>query len=88
VMLTDAMTPSALAAQIYDAAVGTGGLTSRLSHQGLLSVLALRAEFNGFATPQDLDFLASPASGLYDLSYYQRAIGRDDCDHEPRDRGH
>jgi hypothetical protein len=44
-------------------------------------VLKLRAEFNGFDAQQDLEFLASPASGLYDLSYYECAVEKGRHDH-------
>jgi ABC-type nitrate/sulfonate/bicarbonate transport system substrate-binding protein len=73
-LLLDSETTPALAAKIYDLNVAPDGLAmEKLDHQGLLDVLALRAEFGGFETPQDLEFLASPKSGLYDLRYYERA---------------
>jgi LPXTG-motif cell wall-anchored protein len=39
-----------------------------------LNVLALRADFGGFDRPQNLDQLAGPDSGLYDLSHYRAAL--------------
>ncbi len=74
-LLVDAETTPALAAKIYELNVGPDGLSPRgaLSPPGFRTVLELRDEFHGFETPQDIDRLASPEGGLYDLSYYDRA---------------
>jgi hypothetical protein len=81
----------------YDLNVSPDGLArhAALSHRGFRNVLELRNEFDGFETPQDIGFLASPKSGLFDLSFYRRALvglrhhdDRDDhhegsCAHRP-----
>jgi ABC-type nitrate/sulfonate/bicarbonate transport system substrate-binding protein len=81
-LLTDANTSVDLARQIYDGAVDHGGLIPRakFNRRAFLNVLQLRQEFNGFALPEDPAVLASPASGLYDLSYYRRAVESDEDD--------
>jgi ABC-type nitrate/sulfonate/bicarbonate transport system substrate-binding protein len=77
-LFTDANTSPALAAQIYEISVDPNGLArdAELNVPGLRKVMELRQEYGGFESQQDLDFLSSPKSGLYDLSYYQRALGR------------
>ncbi len=77
-LLIDAETTPDLAAKVYDLNVGPDGLAERaaLSPAGFRNVLELRSEFNGFEIPQDIDLLASPAGGLYDLSYYENAVER------------
>ncbi|MFI6404432.1 ABC transporter substrate-binding protein [Streptomyces sp. NPDC050548] len=74
-LLVDDETSPELAAKIYDLNVAADGLSRRaaLSPAGFRNVLELRAEFNGFELPQDLDLLASPQGGLYDLGYYREA---------------
>jgi ABC-type nitrate/sulfonate/bicarbonate transport system substrate-binding protein len=76
-LFTDANTSPELAAQIYQISVDRNGLAqdAELNVPGLRKVMELRQEYGGFETRQDLDFLSSPKSGLYDLSYYQRALG-------------
>ncbi|GAA1613847.1 ABC transporter substrate-binding protein [Actinoplanes couchii] len=76
-LLVDTETPPELAAAIYDLNVSADGLARRgaLSPAGFRAVLELRNEFHGFETPQDIDRLASPEGGLYDLTYYNRAVG-------------
>lgn len=85
---TDADTSSALAGKIYEAAVHhPTGVThqAEFDAEGLLNVLELRDTFNGFEQSQDLPFLASPDSGLYDLQYLERATrDLDECDPEER----
>jgi len=75
-LLSDANTSPELAAQIYDISVDPNGLArgAELNVAGLRKVMELRQEYGGFETQQDLDFLSSPRSGLYDLSYYERAL--------------
>jgi ABC-type nitrate/sulfonate/bicarbonate transport system substrate-binding protein len=72
-------TPPALATQIYDALFDPTGLIprARLDRRGLYNVLALRQASGGFEQPENLRFLDSPFSGLYDLSYYRRAVDDD-----------
>jgi ABC-type nitrate/sulfonate/bicarbonate transport system substrate-binding protein len=41
---------------------------------GLFGTASLRDSFGGFDEPQNLRVLTSPASGMYDLSYWQRAV--------------
>jgi hypothetical protein len=83
-LLVDEETTAELAANVYDLNIGADGLAVRaaLNPEGIRNVLALRNQFNGFETPQDLGWLASPAGGLYDVSYYERAVrglASDDC---------
>jgi hypothetical protein len=75
-LLVDGETTPELAALVYDLNLADDGLAAgaRISAAGFRNVLELRNEFGGFETPQDLDFLASPESGLYDLRYYRRAL--------------
>lgn len=75
-LLIDAETTAELAARIYDLNVAADGLAPRaaLNRDGFRNVLELRNEFGGFEIPQDVDRLASPAGGLYDLSFYHRAL--------------
>jgi len=75
-LMTLPNTPRALAEQLYaiQVTVGVGNIPdASIDREALYNVLALRAEFNGFDQRQNLRFLASPASRLYDLSYYRRA---------------
>jgi len=86
-LLTDANTTPELAAQIYEISVDDSGLArnAELNVPGLRKVMELRQEFGGFESPQDLALLSSPKSGLYDLSYYDRAraAGRADKSKKP-----
>ncbi|MEV6349094.1 ABC transporter substrate-binding protein [Actinoplanes sp. NPDC051851] len=77
-LLVDAETTPELAAAIYDLNVAPDGLApcGALSPTGFRTVLELRDEFHGFETPQDIDLLASPEGGLYDLSFYDQAVRR------------
>jgi ABC-type nitrate/sulfonate/bicarbonate transport system substrate-binding protein len=87
-LLVNANTSAALAAKIYDAAVGepTGIISDgKLDIRALRSVIRIRSAFDGFEQPQSVRFLASRASGLYDLRYYRQAVrglgdGGDDDD--------
>lgn len=81
--ITDAQTPPALAAQVYEISVDPNGLAknAELNLDGLRRVLELRAKFGGFESKPDLAFLASPQSGLYDLGYYRRAVAAADARH-------
>lgn len=69
-------TTEALAERIYDLSVADGGVieNARMSLDGLRTILEIRQEFGGFETPQDLETLLAPESGLYDLSYYEEAV--------------
>ena len=74
-LLLDADTSPQLASEVYALNVSAQGLApcAALDRSSFLSLLGLRNEFNGFEVPQNLNFLASPASGLYDLRYYNAA---------------
>jgi ABC-type nitrate/sulfonate/bicarbonate transport system substrate-binding protein len=69
-------TPRILAEQIYALSLGPTGIIqdAKINRQGLLPVLLLRNEFGGFELPQNLQALTTPAGGLYDLSYYRKAV--------------
>lgn len=75
-LLVDGETTPELAAQVYDLNLAADGLAPRalLNPAALRNVLELRDEFGGFESPQDLEFLASPAGGLYNLGYYRKAV--------------
>jgi ABC-type nitrate/sulfonate/bicarbonate transport system substrate-binding protein len=77
-LLVDGETTPELAAKVYDLNVGPDGLAEQaaLSAEGFRNVLALRGEFNGFESPQDIDVLSSPEGGLYDLRFYGQAVRR------------
>jgi ABC-type nitrate/sulfonate/bicarbonate transport system substrate-binding protein len=74
-LLVDVETPPELATKVYELNIAPDGLTEAalVDRAALRKVLALRDEFMGFETPQNLDFLASPDGGLYDLTFYTRA---------------
>jgi ABC-type nitrate/sulfonate/bicarbonate transport system substrate-binding protein len=44
-----------------------------IDRDALRTVIELRADFNGFDTPQNISYLTAPASGLYDTSYLKQA---------------
>jgi ABC-type nitrate/sulfonate/bicarbonate transport system substrate-binding protein len=46
---------------------------AELDRQGLFGTASLRDSFGGFDTPQNIDWLTTPASGVFDLSYWRRA---------------
>lgn len=76
-LMTQPNTSRALAEQIYESQLQPGvGLIPDASivRKGLYNVLKLREEYGGFDQPQNLHYLATPASGLYDLSYYRQAL--------------
>ncbi|HEX2780401.1 MAG TPA: ABC transporter substrate-binding protein [Gemmatimonadaceae bacterium] len=65
-----------VANKTYDLLLREGeGLTPEASIdlKGLFETASLRASFGGFDTPQNLQYLTSPASGMYDLSYWRLA---------------
>lgn len=65
-----------VANRTYDLLLTNGeGLTpdASIDDKGLLGTAQLRASFGGFDTPQNLNFLTSPASGMFDLSYWRVA---------------
>jgi ABC-type nitrate/sulfonate/bicarbonate transport system substrate-binding protein len=67
-----------VAQMLYEVQVRPGvGIVSDGSIEvpALANVMRLRAEFDGFEEPQDIDALTAPASGLYDLSYFEEAVG-------------
>ena len=69
-------TPAPLAEQIYAQLTQdpTGLIPdASLDRRGLLNVIRLRDEFGGFETDQNLRWLDTPASGIFDLSFYRRA---------------
>ena len=68
-----------LAEELFDIQIRPGvGIVpdAGIDPEGLRNVLALRAEFGGFEDDVDLDTLASPESGLYDLAYREAALAR------------
>jgi hypothetical protein len=52
-----------------------GGLASNieLDRKGLLATAQLRQTWGGWDQPQNFEWLTSPASGVFDLSYWRRA---------------
>lgn len=74
IMSEDDATDRALAERIYDDLVSADGIsrTGALEYQRVYGSAFLRNSFDGFDTPQNLRWLASPASGLYDLSLWRR----------------
>jgi len=58
----------------------------KLDRKGLYEVAQLRDAFGGFDQPENLRFLVSPRSGMYDLSYYRKSfIGGEGCDRDDDD---
>ena len=74
----------AIAEQILDASLVPGKGMVRdayigdVERHGLSNVLFLRQKYDGFETPQNLQKLATPAGGIYDLHWYHQAIGDSD----------
>ena len=67
-----------LAAQLYDVQLRDGVGVIRdlgIDGGGIRNVLELRREFNGFESEPDLDALARPGGGLYDLRFLEQALG-------------
>ena len=65
-----------VANKTYDLLLREGeGLTPEASIdlKGLYETAKLRDSFGGFDTPQNLEYLTSPASGMFDLSYWRMA---------------
>ena len=54
---------------VGDGLIPNGGIDT----QGLRGMAALRSSFGGFDTPQNIDWLATPASGVYDLGAWYKA---------------
>ena len=69
---------AATAERIYQMLVteAKGGLVPNLEtdRKGLLATAQLRQTWGGWDTPQNFEWLASPASGVFDLSYWRRAV--------------
>ncbi|HEX2030270.1 MAG TPA: ABC transporter substrate-binding protein [Actinomycetota bacterium] len=71
-------TDRALAAQLYEVQLREGVGVIRdlgIDGAGIRNVLELRREFDGFETDPDLDALAAPGGGLYDLRFLEQALG-------------
>lgn len=76
-LTADAKGNASVAAQTYQILITPGdGLipNGEIDRPGLYGTASLRDSFGGFDEPQNLDFLTSPASGMFDLSYWQRAV--------------
>ncbi len=76
-LTADAKGDASVAAQTYRILVTPGdGLiaSGEIDRPGLYGTASLRDSFGGFDEPQNLDLLTSPASGVYDLSYWRRAV--------------
>lgn len=70
------MTSATLAEQIYaQLNQDPTGLIAgaRLDRKGLMNVIRLRDAAGGFETEQNLRWLDTPASGIFDLSFWRRA---------------
>lgn len=70
-------TDRTLAEQLYAIHLqnGVGDIAdASIDHKAVYNILALRQEFNGFEDQQNLHKLAGPQGGLYDLSYYRKAL--------------
>ncbi len=69
---------AATAERIYQmfTSEANGGLVRdlKLDREGLLATAELRKAWGGWDTPLDLKWLASDKSGVYDLSYWRRAV--------------
>jgi ABC-type nitrate/sulfonate/bicarbonate transport system substrate-binding protein len=68
-----------LAEQLYEIQLqpGVGNVPdASIDPEGVRNVLALRVEFEGFETPQNLDELVGPDTDLFDLSYWRGAEAR------------
>lgn len=68
----------AVAERIYEMFINeaNGGLIRNLNldRKGLLATAQLRQIWRGWDTPLDLTWVASEQSGVYDLSYWRRAV--------------
>jgi ABC-type nitrate/sulfonate/bicarbonate transport system substrate-binding protein len=80
-LVAPGITP-AIAEQILDASLVPGkgmvpdAYIGDVERQGLSNVLFLRQKYDGFETPQNLQTLATPAGGIYDLHWYHQAASR------------
>ena len=75
-LTTEASGNALVANKTYDLLLRQGeGLTPEASidMKGLYETAKLRDSFGGFDTPQNLEYLTSPASGMFDLSYWRMA---------------
>lgn len=73
-------TPRSLAEQLYEIQLreGVGNVPdASIDPAGVLSVLKLREEFDGFEEPPDLNAIAETDGDLYDLSYHRAAVAVD-----------
>lgn len=71
-------TSSELAAQLYDVQVrpGVGNVPNgEIDPEAIRNVLALRQEFSGFDSPQDLDALTGPGTSLFTTRFLELAKG-------------
>jgi ABC-type nitrate/sulfonate/bicarbonate transport system substrate-binding protein len=71
-------TEEVLAARLYDVQLRDGVGVIRdlgIDASGIRNVLELRREFDGFETEPDLDALAAPGGGLYELRFLEEALG-------------
>ncbi|MFL5458595.1 MAG: ABC transporter substrate-binding protein [Myxococcales bacterium] len=82
-LVAPGITP-AIAEQILEASLVPGkgmvrdATIGEFEREGLAHVLYLRRKYEGFETEQDLTRLATPAGRIYDLHWYQQAIGNPD----------
>ncbi len=68
-----------LAERLYEIQLqpGVGNVPdASIDPEAVRNVLALRVEFEGFETPQDLNALVGPDTDLFDLSYWREASAR------------
>jgi ABC-type nitrate/sulfonate/bicarbonate transport system substrate-binding protein len=66
-----------LAEQLYDVQLRPGvGIVpdAGIDPAALATVMAMRAEFDGFEKPQDVDQLATEEGGIFTLQYYEEAL--------------
>ena len=76
-LITDAKGNASVAAQTYAVYTTPGQgyiLDGKIDIPGLFGTASLRDSFGGFDEQQNLRWLASPASGMYDLSYWRSAV--------------
>lgn len=75
-LTTDAGGNAGVAQRTYQVLTTAGdGLipNGEIDRQGLLGTASLRDSFGGFDQAQDLSWLTTPASGVFDLSYWRMA---------------
>jgi ABC-type nitrate/sulfonate/bicarbonate transport system substrate-binding protein len=76
-LTVDAKGNASVAAQTYQVYTTPGEgyiLNGEIDRPGLFGTASLRDSFGGFDEHQNLRVLTSPASGLFDLSYWRRAV--------------